>query len=164
MNRDEYRKVEIWAFHRAERVKMDEANRVLNELQVLIVDDNMPSTELMHILLSEQGAYVQKAETGKDALLRVAERRPQVLITDIEMPDMDGWSLIHSLKSRSATGDIPIIVVSAYDSVGFIKRAINLGCKDYIVKPINPTTFVLEIVDILSKIPAFADRFAQDQG
>ena len=139
---------------------MDVTNRVLNELLVLIVDDNPPSTELMHILLSEQGAYVQQAKSGKDALLRVADRRPHVIITDIEMPDMDGWSLIHSLKSRTATGDIPILVVSAYDSAAFIKRAMVLGCQDYMVKPIHPETFVKRITDILSEIPALADHFA----
>jgi CheY-like chemotaxis protein len=143
---------------------MDVTNRVLHKLQVLIVEDNPPSTELMHILLSEQGAYVQTAETGKDALMRVAERRPHVIITDIEMPDMDGWSLIHRLKSRTATGDIPIIVVSAYDSTDVIKRATMLGCKEYIVKPIDPRSFVVLIENALKKIPALADRFAEDEG
>jgi CheY-like chemotaxis protein len=143
---------------------MDVTNRVLHKLQVLIVDDNPPSTELMHILLSEQGAYVQTAETGKDALMRVAERRPHVIITDIEMPDMDGWSLIHRQKSRTATGDIPIIVVSAYDSTEFIKRATMLGCKDYVVKPIHIETFIEHITDTLNQIPSLADRFAEDEG
>ena len=60
---------------------MNARDQFFNEVSVLIVDDDLPSTKLMHILLTEQGADVQTASTGKDALLRVADCRPHVIIT-----------------------------------------------------------------------------------
>jgi CheY-like chemotaxis protein len=133
-------------------------NQFFYETTVLIVDDDTATTDLMHILLTEHGAYVQTACSGTEALLRVAECHPHAIITDIAMPEMDGWSLIHSLKSRAATADIPIIVVSAFDSADVRARAAGLGCVDYLTKPIHPQTFATH----LSKTLGFDDNITSD--
>ena len=102
---------------------------------ILIIDDNAESLRLLHALLSEQGYSVRVATNGTMALESARSKRPDLILLDIRMPDIDGYEVCKRLKSSDATKDVSVIFVSvgieALDKV----KAFAVGGVDYITKP-----------------------------
>ncbi len=109
-----------------------------NGAKILIVDD----LELNRILLEEitrgMGCCPILAETGEEALKAAGEFLPDLILSDISMPGMDGYELCRSLKGNKKTRNIPVIFISANDEPEDIVRGLNLGGADYITKPFVP--------------------------
>lgn len=106
---------------------------------VLIVDDNPESLTVLGELLSPL-YQVYVANSGKIALdiLNASEKLPDLILLDIMMPEMDGYSVLSQLKSNSRTDKIPVIFLTALDSINDEERGLTLGAADYITKPIRP--------------------------
>jgi CheY-like chemotaxis protein/DNA-binding CsgD family transcriptional regulator len=103
---------------------------------VLIVDDTATSINVLGSCLSQKyNVYI--ATNGKDALARVAEALPDLILLDIMMPDMDGYEVCRRLKKERSTRDIPIIFISAKAGMDDESKGLELGAVDYIKKPIN---------------------------
>lgn len=105
---------------------------------VLIVDDVEINREILGEIVSDMGYQTQLAESGIQALERIRERPPNLVLSDISMPEMDGYELCRRLKADVHTRDIPIIFISAFDKTTDIVKGFELGGGDYITKPFIP--------------------------
>lgn len=106
--------------------------------RVLIVDDIEANRFILRDVILDMGNYPILAENGAQALKIVQHIKPQLIILDIAMPDMDGFEVCKKLKENPLTVDIPIIFISAYDEPEDIVKGFEIGCEDYIVKPFIP--------------------------
>ncbi|MCM1105738.1 MAG: response regulator [Blautia sp.] len=108
---------------------------------ILIVDDVEVNRMILHNIILNMNQQPELAESGVQALEMVKKRKPQLILLDISMPEMDGYELCKILKDNADTRDIPIIFISAYDEPENIVKGFNLGGADYITKP-----FIREVV------------------
>lgn len=105
---------------------------------VLIVDDVETNRVILGEIIGDMGCKTVLAENGIQALERVREELPNLVLTDISMPEMDGYELCRVLKANVETRSIPIIFISAFDNPKDIVRGFDLGGGDYITKPFIP--------------------------
>ena len=112
---------------------------------VLVVEDQAPFREFLQITLSRMGLEVVTALTGKVALSRAKEHRPDLVLLDVMLPDIDGYEVCNELRDLPETSLTPIIFISAVSSDKHVQRAMAAGATDYLVKPLN-TEDVREIV------------------
>ncbi|MCA3596445.1 MAG: response regulator, partial [Methylobacterium sp.] len=109
------------------------------KLRVLVVDDDPIYRETSRMFLKMQGREVILAENGTAGLRRLAEGCFDILIVDMEMPDMSGLEVISHVRACPETADLPIIMVTSRDDAMAIDRAYELGASSFVVKPVNWT-------------------------
>jgi CheY-like chemotaxis protein len=114
---------------------------------VLIVDDDETILSLIEYLLTDMGYRVHLAADGREALKRVTDERPDLILLDLMMPVLNGWEVMRRLREDSATEDIPVIVVSADHSVA--TKARELGAQDYIAKPFDVEEIIAKVDRLL---------------
>ena len=131
---------------------------MLKGWKVLVVDDEPDSLEVAHTLLEMYGAQVATANNGEAGLASAREDRPNFIICDLSMPEMNGWEMVRELKKDRATMDIPIIALTAHAMEGDRTRAIAAGFHNYLSKPLNPYNFVNDLLKLLMDIPATAAK------
>ncbi len=117
--------------------------------KILVVDDNLDSRELVVKVLKSKGLILYEAVDGEDALKKVAEIRPDLILMDISLPKLDGYELTRRLKSDDAFSAIPIIALTAHAMKGDMEKALAAGCDDYISKPINIHTLYDRVASLL---------------
>ena len=105
--------------------------------KILIVEDNTDSRELVIKVLKNRGYLLMEAVDGEDALLKVTEQLPDLILMDISIPKIDGFEVTRRLKERENCKDIPIIALTAHAMKGDKEKALQAGCDGYISKPIN---------------------------
>lgn len=110
----------------------------MNSTKILAVDDSPSMRALLRNALVRQGYIVDQAEDGVAALEWLESNQPHVLITDINMPRMDGFELIEALRQCSRFQDLPILVLTTESSEEKKARARNAGATGWIVKPFDP--------------------------
>lgn len=111
---------------------------------ILIVDDEKDILELLKYNLEKEGYKVLTAHNGKEALA-VANQIPNLIVLDVMMPEIDGWEVCKTLRSKPETADIPIIFLTARDSDIDEVVGLELGAEDYITKPVKVRTFLARI-------------------
>ncbi len=117
---------------------------------VLVVDDNPQNLELlMEYLHDVEGVETASAIDGVDALEKVADSPPDLILLDIMMPRMSGFEVCRKLKSDPATRDIPIIMVTALNELGDIERGVESGTDDFLSKPINRLELITRVKTLL---------------
>jgi len=114
-------------------------------VRVLLVEDNENNRYLAEFLLTQEGFEVVSALNGKQALDMVQKVGPDLIVLDIQMPEMDGYETAQRLKQDPCSAHIPIVGVSSFAMVGDREKAMRAGFAGYIEKPINPATFAQEI-------------------
>lgn len=107
----------------------------LSKHNILIVDDHPDNLQVLSTLLSQEGYRVRKATSGTFALKAIQSELPDLVLLDIQMPQMDGYEVCSRLKISPESRDIPIIFLSAMDDVNDKLRAFTVGGVDYITKP-----------------------------
>ncbi|MGK7923394.1 MAG: response regulator [Trichodesmium sp.] len=112
---------------------------------ILLVDDQPENLKLLSDLLEEQGYEVQQAINGVIALQAIAVGCPDVILLDINMPQLDGYTVCQKLKANPTTQDIPVIFVSALDEAWDKVKAFSVGGSDYISKP-------FKTVEVLARV------------
>ncbi|MGE3724510.1 MAG: response regulator [Candidatus Sericytochromatia bacterium] len=105
---------------------------------ILIVDDNPNNLRLLITLLSEQGYETRPANNGSRALNTVQKQKPDLILLDINMPEMDGYEVCRQLKAHPETADIPVLFISANDELHDKVKGFDVGGVDYISKPFEP--------------------------
>lgn len=105
---------------------------------ILIVDDNPNNLRLLITLLSEQGYETRPANNGARALNTVQKQKPDLILLDINMPEMDGYEVCRQLKATPETADIPVLFISANDELHDKVKGFDVGGVDYISKPFEP--------------------------
>ncbi len=109
--------------------------------RVLVVEDNPVNLELVVALLEEQGCRVLTAQTADAGLRLIATERPDLVLMDVQLPDMTGYDATRSLKADPATAAIPVIAITAQAMRGDEAKAREAGCDGYLTKPVNTRAF-----------------------
>lgn len=104
---------------------------------ILVIEDHRPNATLVCDLLSFHGFRVSWAPDGLAGLEMLQKDRPDLILMDIQMPKIDGYSLTRQLKDDLETKAIPIIALTACAMVGDAERALAAGCDGYLTKPVN---------------------------
>lgn len=112
--------------------------------RVLVIDDDAFARDLLERFLTREGFYAELAESGKRGLELARETAPDVIILDVKMPDMDGWSVLEKLKSDAELRDIPVIMLTMTDAK---ELSLALGAADFLTKPLERS----RLIEILLK-------------
>jgi CheY-like chemotaxis protein len=132
--------------------------RVLENWNVVVVDDEMDSLIVAQMLLEMAGANVLTASDGREGLQLICKEIPDFILSDLSMPEMDGWRLIQELHTDRRTSEIPIIALTAHAMHGDRERAISAGFTNYLTKPLDPDKFISQLLHLLVTLPQFTDN------
>jgi len=105
---------------------------------LLVVDDNRVNRLLLGRALEQLGHSVTFAENGRQALDVLRERAVDLVLLDIEMPEMNGYQVLEALAADQRLRDIPVVMMSSVEEVDSVARCIETGAEDYLFKPVNP--------------------------
>jgi CheY-like chemotaxis protein len=117
--------------------------------RILIIEDNEDNLTLMRLLLEREDFEVLSATDGAAGLEIARTERPDLVLLDLAMPDMDGWEVAQHLKADILTQDLPIIAVTAHALPKDRERAFEVGCDRFIVKPYSVAGLLSEIDNLL---------------
>jgi len=117
--------------------------------RVLVVEDNAINLYLVRFILESNGYSVLDAGDGESAISMAVAERPDLIIMDIQLPDINGLETTKRIRASAADGTIPIIALTSYAMPGDREQALEAGCTGYMEKPINPDTFIDEIAHYL---------------
>ena len=104
---------------------------------ILIAEDSADSREMMQLLLETRGYQVVAADDGVHALEVALSSRPDLVLLDLELPKLDGLSVTRELRLHPNFKGVPIVILSGHDPSRFRQEALDAGCDDYLLKPIN---------------------------
>jgi len=117
--------------------------------RALIIEDNEDNMVLISRVLEKSGYILLHADTGESGISMAVMHKPDFIVLDIQLPDMDGTDVVHSLMQRDETRSIPIIAMTSYAMAGDRARLLSAGCNGYIEKPIDPARVVEQIEAIV---------------
>jgi DNA-binding response OmpR family regulator len=123
---------------------------VASEVRVLVVDDDPVIVRLLQVNFEMEGYVVITAADGVQGLQAAREQCPDVIISDVMMPHMNGLELVAALQAEEATGAIPVILLSARAQETDISDGLDVGADDYVTKPFDP----LELIDRVQQLLA----------
>ncbi len=118
---------------------------------VLVVDDEPLTQDLLRLMLEPAGFHVSGADDGEAALRLVREEKPDVMILDVMMPDMDGITVCKTLRQDMTTADLPIIMFSGKIHLNAIEEGLEAGANRYLAKPMSRTDLIQNLREVLSE-------------
>ena len=135
-----------------------ESREKVMKKNLLIIEDNEQNMYMMRFLLERNGFDVVGAENGPKGIAAALRSKPLAILLDIQLPEMDGYTVAAELKKHPQLAEVPIIAVTSYAMIGDRERIMAAGATGYIEKPIDPDTFVSEIREYLSGCPGFFNQ------
>ena len=117
--------------------------------KILVIEDNEQNMYLVTYILERYDFKVIQALNGADGVTLARENLPDMILLDIQLPEMDGYSVAREIRKINALQKTPVIAITSYAMPGDREQAIKAGCSGYIEKPINPDTFILQIREYL---------------
>jgi DNA-binding response OmpR family regulator len=120
---------------------------------ILFIDDSALIHKMVATILTPQGFKVEHANNGFEGLLMAKKLKPDLIITDIQMPKMDGYEVCRKIKEDDSLCSIPVLIQSSLTDGVHIDRGFESGADDYITKPINPAELISRINSFLSSVP-----------
>lgn len=130
----------------------------MKPLKVLLVDDSSLQLEFQQALLRDQHFVFITAQDGTEALAGAREHQPDIILMDVEMPQMNGIEAARQLRADPATAHIPIVMVSAQADIEIMEDAFVCGCSDYVTKPMHKADVVSKILSLTgTRIQALGD-------
>ena len=121
----------------------------LPQSTVLIVDDNPQNVELLQAFLESLPVKIVTASDGVEALAKVAEHKPDLILLDIMMPRMSGFQVCRKVKADPKTKDIQVLMVTALNELGDIEQATECGTDDFVSKPVNKFELLTRVKSLL---------------
>jgi two-component system cell cycle response regulator DivK len=109
----------------------------MSKERILVVEDNMDTYELVHFILEKNGFETFLAMNGRDGVNAAFKQKPDLILMDLSMPEMDGWTATGLIKKAKETASIPLIALTAHALPGDRQRAMDAGCDEYITKPMD---------------------------
>lgn len=119
-----------------------------SQKNILVVDDEVSWQILLQRFLERRGYTVRTASSATEALQLLVQYKPDLIMTDIRMPDMNGFDFLHTLKEQPSLAATPVVFLSGIDDFEAQKVARSLGAAEYLVKPLNEQ----DIDTLLSKV------------
>lgn len=132
--------------------------RVAGAALVLIAEDEAEIADILEAYLQRDGFRTAWARDGREALQLQQAIKPDLVLLDVQMPHLDGWEVLSSLRQRGAT---PVIMLTALDSDVDKISALRVGADDYVVKPFNPTEVIARVRAVLRRSQPGASALAQ---
>jgi two-component system cell cycle response regulator DivK len=123
----------------------------MNKGRILVVEDNMDNYELVRFILERAGYDVFLAVNGRDGVAAARLQKPDLILMDLGMPEMDGWHAAGKLKADEATKSIPLFALTAHTLPSERRRAMEAGCDGYVSKPIYMDAFLKMIEGVLGR-------------
>jgi two-component system cell cycle response regulator DivK len=118
---------------------------------VLLIEDNDANRYLARFILEKNGLEVVQAANGVDGVRLALERAPDLVLMDIEMPEMDGYEAASRLRANPATAHVPIMAFTSYAHPSDRERALARGFSDYLEKPFEIDDFVRRVLRLLTR-------------
>lgn len=119
------------------------------DILILVADDDEDILNLVSFRLRQVGYEVVSASNGSEAIERALERRPDLCIFDIQMPEMNGYEAIAALRANEQTRDTPVIMLTASVEEKDVARGFEIGADDYMRKPFNPRELQARVATLL---------------
>jgi two-component system, cell cycle response regulator DivK len=116
---------------------------------ILVVEDQEDNRRILRDLLGNAGYALMEAESGEEALTAVEAQRPDLILMDIQLPQMDGYEAARRIKSNPEMKAVPIIAVTSYALAGAEAKARAAGCNAYISKPFSPRALLAKVREYL---------------
>jgi two-component system, cell cycle response regulator DivK len=113
--------------------------------QVLVVDDNEKNMKLFRDVLQAKGYRTLEATTGEEAVALTTEHRPDLVLMDIQLPDIDGVAALARLRADERSASIPVVALTSQAMSGDRERFLAAGFDDYVSKPVNVVSFVATV-------------------
>ena len=119
---------------------------------ILVVEDQPDNRRILRDLLVNAGYELVEAESGEEALTAVTERRPDLILMDIQLPVMDGYEATRRIRSNPELKSVPIIAVTSYALIGDEAKALAAGCSAYVTKPFSPRALLAKVQEHLTVV------------
>ncbi len=123
----------------------------MTQAVILIVEDDPLGRELAQEILNAVGYTVLSAEDGVGLLERVKMERPDLILMDLHLPGIDGFTLIRTLNADAATREIPVVVTTAYSQPESEAKALEAGCAAYLTKPLDSKLLLTTVATLLTR-------------
>jgi CheY-like chemotaxis protein len=124
---------------------------------ILIVEDNEMNRDVLARQLTRRGHDVRTAADGRLGLAMARDHRPDLILLDLGLPEIDGWECARLLKADAATRRIPIIALTAHAMIGDRQKALDAGCDEFDTKPIDLASLLDKIGRLLARAPELHD-------
>jgi len=116
-----------------------------------VVEDNMDTYQLVHFVLRQNGYDTFLAVNGRDGVNAAVKQKPDLILMDLSLPEMDGWEAARRIKQNPKTASIPLIAITAHALPEDRQRALEAGCDDYLAKPMDLEELVSMVNRALGK-------------
>jgi two-component system cell cycle response regulator DivK len=113
--------------------------------RVLVIEDHEDNRRIVRDLLTSAGYELLEATTGEDGVAMAERERPDLILMDIQLPDLDGYEATRRIKANPTLRAIPIIAVTSYALSGDDQKALAAGCDAYVTKPFSPRALLAKI-------------------
>jgi chemosensory pili system protein ChpA (sensor histidine kinase/response regulator) len=120
-------------------------------LEIMVVDDSVSIRQVVSRLMEDQGWKVQTAKDGLDALEKLSESKPDLIVLDIEMPRMNGYEFLGALKSQEIYKDIPVVMLTSRNAAKHRNKSKALGARGFVVKPYNDDEFINLVLQLTTE-------------
>lgn len=111
-------------------------------MKILVIDDDPAMTELLSLVLAPTKAQIITTNSGEDGIKLAEEKKPDIILLDLMMPNTDGWQVTERIRKFSTT---PILILSVLDNPGLVAKALDKGADDYLVKPVASGVLIAHI-------------------
>jgi len=122
-------------------------------MRVLVIEDNENNMELITFILNSNGHETLRAINGTMGLEMARQEKPDLVLLDIQLPDISGTEVLRRLRRHEETATIPVVAVTSYAMAGDRERLLEAGCDGYIEKPIDPMRFMQQIEQATGRLP-----------
>lgn len=129
--------------------------------RILVIEDQAPMRRNLALLLELEGYTVLTASDGRDGLEAARREKPDLVICDVMMPELDGYGVVRALRSEDGTADIPFIFLTARGERADVRTGMNVGADDYLTKPVIREELLEAVGTRLARAAAIRDRIEQ---
>ena len=129
--------------------------------RILIAEDDPDTLDLISRALGKHGYDLDLAVNGKEALQRAARQTPDLVVSDVMMPEMDGWTFVRCLRARQETAFTPVIFLTALDAQEDLIQGFRLGADDYMPKQFSPKELDLRVHNLLQRVGRIREQTRQ---
>jgi CheY-like chemotaxis protein len=123
----------------------------MSQPRILLVEDNDQNAYLVRFLLEKENMFVRRASTGLDGLAAARAEKPDLILLDIQLPDLDGYELAKILRQDATFADVAIVALTSFAMPAEREKALALGCNGYIEKPIAPLLLAGQVRSFLKR-------------